>query len=125
MNANPSVNVVVFEVQLGDRLEKLVAEGPTRSADCVKRAWSIVGEMNGVLAKDVRRVYSEWQPSAEDLAFLEANFPQAAVTYSFKRPRADQWDQAMAQAGRTIEQAVGQGAALGSRPAKKWWQFWK
>jgi hypothetical protein len=125
MSANPSVNVVVFEVQVGDRLEKLVAEGPTRSADCVQRAWSIVGEMNGVLAKDVRRVYSEWQPSPEDLAFLGANFPQAAVTYSFKRPRADKWDQAMAQAGRTIQRATEKEAPSNSRPAKKWWQFWK
>jgi hypothetical protein len=125
MNANPSVNVVVFEVQVGDRLEKLVAEGPTRSADCVQRAWSIVGEMNGLLPTNVRRVYSEWQPSPEDLAFLEANFPLAAVSYSFKRPPADKWDQAMAQAGRTIGRGVGQAAASNSRSAKKWWQFWK
>jgi hypothetical protein len=124
MNADPSVNVVVFEVALRGRLEKLIGDAPTRSSDCVQRVWQALAAAHGAHPGDVRRVYSEWEPSAEDKAFMDATFPaETAVTYSFPRPSPDGWDQAMRDVADTIEKA-GQ-RRTEPQPRKSWWQFWK
>src|SRR5207302_199352 len=84
MNADPAVNVVVFEVAVGGRLEKLVGDGPTRVDDCVRAVWHALAAEHGVKPGDVRHLYSEWEPSAADKTFIDATFPSnLEVTYSF------------------------------------------
>jgi hypothetical protein len=96
MNADPEINVVVFEVQLGGQLQQLVGDGPTRATDCVKTAWLAVSAQCRASAANVCRVYSEWEPSPHDKAFIEATFPsEVQFTYSFARPTPDGWDRAM------------------------------
>jgi hypothetical protein len=124
MNADPSVNVVVFEIALAGRLEKLVGDGPTRADDCVQRVWKALAVQHGAYPSDVRRIYSEWDPSPEDKAFIDATFPaELKVTYSFSRPAPDGWDQAMREVAATIESAAKRRAD--PPPQKSWWQFWK
>jgi hypothetical protein len=119
MNEDPAVNVVVFEVVRDGESQKLVGDGPVRAADCVRQVWLTVRQQSGARAEDVRQVYSEWEPSAEDKAFLDATFPpQTQVTYSFARPPDDGWEQALAEAARSIHEAMQKKAAeeMLSRP---------
>jgi hypothetical protein len=107
MNADPSVNVVVFEVALHGRLERLVGDGATRSNNCIQMVWNKLAAEHGARADAVRRVYSEWEPSAEDKQFMDATFPaEVDVTYSFPRPAPDGWEQAMREVAATIEKAA-------------------
>ena len=106
MNDDPSMNFVVFELSRGGKLTRLQGAGPTRANDCVSRIWYEMQRASyGVQDQMVRRIYSEWQPSRDDLVFLAHHFPQAQVTYSFARPREDQWEQALDEAHRQIRQA--------------------
>jgi hypothetical protein len=121
MNADPTVNVVVFEIAVGDRLEKLVGDGPTRSDDCVRAVWHALIAKHGVRPQDVRRLYSEWEPSTADKAFIDATFStNLEVTYSFSRPAEGDWEQVMQQVARTIATA----GAEATKPHKPWWRFW-
>jgi hypothetical protein len=56
----------------------------------------------------VQRIYSEWEPSPEDKAFLDAAFPKhCQVTFSFRRPvTAAGWDEAMRHVEEQIQQAT-------------------
>jgi hypothetical protein len=123
MNVDPSTNVVVIEVAINGRLEKLVGSGPTRAENCVQSVWHALAAEHGAAPNAVRRVYSEWDPSADDKAFIDATFPDnVEVTYSFPRPTASDWDQAMRAAEATIAKA---GQKRTEPPRKAWWQFWK
>jgi len=123
MNADPSVNVVVFEVAINGRLEKLVGNGPTRSPNCVQLVWHALAAEHGAPSSAVRRLYSEWDPANEDKAFISATFPEELeLTYSFARPADGDWDQAMREVAATIEAA---GKKKNAAPTKSWWQFWK
>src|SRR4051812_2231846 len=96
MQIDPSVNVVVFQVRTDTGIRELVGQAPTRAADSVRQAWARVAEQNAVKAADVRQVYSEWEPSAEDKAFLDATFAaDVEVSFSFRRPPEDGWEQAI------------------------------
>jgi|ERR1043165_221146 hypothetical protein len=124
MNADPSVNVVVFEVSVNGSLEKLVGDGPTRADNCVQVVWKALATEHGVRPSGVRRIYSEWDPSVEDKAFIDATFgANVEVTYSFPRPSSNDWDRAMREVAATIE-AAGK-KQEDARPRKSWWQFWK
>jgi len=118
MDADVSVALVVFEVKLGAGLRTLIGQGPTRSAHAIELAWEACSAEHRIQPSDVRQVYSEWQPSPDDTAFLEATLPGVPVTYSFTRPEGDgnqDWEPALRAATVTVARSVG----------RKWWQFWK
>jgi hypothetical protein len=108
MSADASANVVVFEIEVGGRLEKRIGQGPTRSGDCIRRVWTDLSANEPLRPEGVRRIYSEWEPSAGDKAFLDATFPeQCQVTFSFARPAtAAGWDEAMRQVEEQIRRAT-------------------
>jgi hypothetical protein len=120
MSADPSANVVVFEVAVGGQLKKLVGNGPTRASDCVRQVWRTLSASNQLTPDTVRRLYSEWEPSDDDKAFISATFkPDLQVTFSFSRPPENGWDVAMREVGQTIATAVTKAKAK-----KPWWRFW-
>jgi hypothetical protein len=102
MNTDRSVNVVVIEVLLGRRLEKLLGEGPTKAADGIRRVWGQLAKEYDLKPEDIRRVYVQWEPSPEDRAFLATEFPAGVkVCYSFPRPHARRdWGEATPEFGR-------------------------
>jgi hypothetical protein len=108
MNADTSVNVVVFEVELEGRLEQRVGQGRTRADDCIRQVWADLNAKEPLRPEGVQRIYSEWEPSAEDKAFLDATFSeQCQVTFSFKRPATTAgWDEATRQVEEQIRQAT-------------------
>lgn len=103
MSTDPSTNMIAIEVR--GHSEPFVVSGPTRDEDCVQRAWYAVPVDHRSEGRNVTRIYSEWQPSAADAAFIERAFPEAAVTYSFERPGPDGWEAAFAEVRAVIEQA--------------------
>jgi len=103
MNVDPSTNLVVFEIK--GHGEPHVMSGRTRDEDCIRSAWLATPVTHCTAARKVSRIYSEWQPSVADAAFIQRTFPNAAVTYSFERPGPDGWDAAFAAAARTMAQA--------------------
>ena len=100
MTAAAEVNVVVFSFDVAGRLEQKIGHAPTRAGDCIRQIWADLSAKEALRPESVRRIYSEWEPSAEDLAFLEATFPKdCQLTFSFSRPAtAAGWDEAMRQA---------------------------
>jgi hypothetical protein len=141
VNTDSGVNVVVFEVLIGRRLETLPGEGPTRAADGLRRAWEQLAAGFGVRPVDVRRVYSQWEPTPDDRAFLAAEFPpRVKVSYSFRRPpsRRD-WGKGTPEFGRAVDEferasdelerassaaGVAEVGARRHRPRRPWWQYW-
>jgi hypothetical protein len=113
VNIDASLNVVVFEVEIDGKPEKRVGQGPTRADDCVRQIWADLCAKEPLKAEKVSRIYSEWEPSAEDLAYLEANFPEKCqVTFSFERPASpDGWDQALKKVEEQLRQAAMKRAA--------------
>ncbi len=106
MDINPAINHVVFEIDHKGTLKPSIGSGPTQAEDCVRQAWQQVVNETGASGHDVRRVYSEWEPSPGDLAFLEQLCPSAEITHSFERPRDGQWDAAFTEARRIILEAA-------------------
>src|SRR5262245_37796213 len=88
--------MIVFEVD--GHSEPFTASVPTQDDDGVKRAWFSTPLDHRSDGRNVTRIYSEWQPSAADVEFIERAFPEAEVTYSFDRPGPDGWEAAFAQA---------------------------
>jgi hypothetical protein len=128
------MNVVVFEVLIDRRLEKLLGEGPTKAADCIRAIWEELAATFGVRPADVRRAYSQWEPTPEDRAFFASEFPPPVeLTYSFRRPptRGD-WGEATAEFERSVQEfeklrfATGAKRACRRRGASRrpWWQYW-
>jgi hypothetical protein len=107
MNVDATINVVVFAVEIAGQLEKRAGQGPTRAADCIRQIWTDLCARESLRPDGVRQIYSEWEPSPEDTAFLDATFPkQCQVSFSFKRPAsADGWDEAIRRAEEQIQQA--------------------
>lgn len=107
MEVNASVNVVVFEVEHQGKLDKFVGQGPTRADDCVRQVWLELSAREGLRAEGVKRIYSEWEPSEQDKAFLDATFPaEVEVMFSFARPAADGWDEALQEVETQIRDAM-------------------
>jgi hypothetical protein len=134
VNTDSSVNVVVFEVLIGRRLEKLLGEGPTKAADGIRLVWGELAAGFGVRPGDVRRVYAQWEPTPADRAFLAATFPPAVkVSYSFRRPAAGRdWGEGTPEFAREVEEfervysatGVAEVGAQRRRPRRPWWQYW-
>ena len=108
MDANPQVNVVVFEVQIDGERKEMVSSAPTQQTDCVRVAWEAIRKEHDVKEEDVRQIYSEWQPSAEDCEFMDTTFPPLTeVTYSFERPATpDGWAEAFEKVGKIIRDSL-------------------
>ena len=107
---------MAFEPAVDGRLETFIGEGPTRSAHSIELAGEAVASEGHLPPASVRQVYSEWEPSDEDQAFVEREFPQAVTSYTFARPAADDeagWERALQQAAATVERSL----------RRKWWQF--
>ncbi|MDA7417936.1 hypothetical protein PGB34_16345 [Xenophilus arseniciresistens] len=102
MNTDPSTNVVVFEVRRPEGLMTFPAAGRAEDDSCVQRAWASLSARENTAPIDVTRIYSEWQPSASDMSFLEASFPKATLSYSFERPEPDGWPAAFKRVAQEI-----------------------
>jgi len=105
VDTDVSRNVVVFQLKRRLKQTHAIADGPTRSDDCVRQAWAKVQAENGAEAKHVSALHSEWEPSENDLAFIHKEFPKAKFTYNFRRPGPDGWEAAFAAARHAMAQA--------------------
>lgn len=141
MNTDSSTNVVVFEVLIGGRLQQLLGECSTRAADGVREVWGVLATSFNLRPADVRRVYSQWEPTTEDRAFL-ATVLQAAVkvSYSFRRPLARRdWGKPTPKFARVVDKferscgdyelasssaGVAEGGSRPQRSRRSWWQYW-
>ena len=103
MNTDPSENVVVFD--LGGP-QPYMSTVPTRAENGIEQAWFALPIDHQADAGRVRRIYSEWQPSATDEQFILRTFPRIEVAYTFTRPDPDGWDAAFAEARRVMAQAI-------------------
>jgi hypothetical protein len=109
MNTDPKVNCVVFEVKRLWKKETFVEEALTQADDGIMMAWRAVQSKTGARPSQVRRIFSEWEPSAEDMVFISDTFPRAEVSYSFSRPSADGWEEAFQEVSRALQaEAAGQ-----------------
>jgi hypothetical protein len=142
MNTNYGVNVVLFEVEVGRRLEKVLGECSTRDAGGLRKVWGELAAGWNLRPAAVRRVYCQWEPTPDDRAFLAAVFPPAVrVNYSFRRPpaRGDWGNKTTEEFGRAVdeferaweerERASSSTGVLAAesrprRPRRPWWQYW-
>jgi len=105
-NNDPAINHIVFEVNTPEGTETKVQPVDTRNENGIEIAWREL-EKQGTAAAEVLRIYSEWEASASDLAFVKGTFKAGIDTsYSFPRPDdEDEWDAALAKAAESIEAA--------------------
>ncbi|MFB9185764.1 hypothetical protein ACFFX1_47225 [Dactylosporangium sucinum] len=103
MDKDPSSNLVAFRLAGVER--PAIGQGRTRDDDAVRQAWREVQRAHRATGAQVVELYSEWEPSAADLAFIEHEFPEARLTYSFDRPRDGDWDAAFADAHQAMAKA--------------------
>jgi hypothetical protein len=115
VDTDVSRNVVVFQLKRWRKESHAIADGPTRADDCVQQAWAQVRAENNAEAKHVSALHSEWEPSANDLAFIRKHFPKATFTYNFRRPGPDGWEAAFAAARQVIAEAGASKAKQGMR----------
>lgn len=107
MDVDPSRNTVVFEFEQGPSTDTAAAQAPTRAEDGVEQAWQTAAAERRIQASQVRRVYSEWEPTSRDAAFIKQHFPTAEVTFSFARPDTEEgWEQAIAEAQEAMRKAM-------------------
>ena len=107
MDADPSKNTVVFEFKRWLSKDTAIAQAPTRLDDGIERAWQLASAEKRIQASQVRRIFSEWEPTHRDAAFIRQTFPKAEVTFSFSRPdSAEGWENAFAEAQRTMMNAM-------------------
>lgn len=101
---DPRQNHVTFHLRTAGKARTLQGVGPTRAVDCLSAIWQVLARETGAEAGEVYEIYSEWEPADEDMSFLDRTFPEdAQLGYTFKRPRADGWEQAFAVASKVIE----------------------
>lgn len=108
MNADPTINTTVFEVKRFLKKETFLEQSPTQANDGVRTAWRAVQGKTNARPAQVRRIYSEWEPSKEDAAFIASTFPGAEFSYSFSRPTDDAWEEAFRDASRAMQAASGE-----------------
>lgn len=106
MPADMSRNMVVFELDRNGTLDRVIGQGPTTAPDSVRVAWGEVQAKHHAKEQEVRRIYSEWELSADDEQFVADHFPDAEITYSFTRPADGNWAMALDDARRQTEQAM-------------------
>jgi hypothetical protein len=115
MQADPAMSVVVFQLASPEGPIERATHGPAQDDDFLAKAWATIAQRDGAQPGDVRRVYSEWEPSDADKAFLDATFPIGAdLTFTFRRPQtAEGWPAALAEAQATIQSALDAAPAVG------------
>jgi hypothetical protein len=115
MQADPAMSVVVFQLASPEGPVERASNGAAQHDDFVRRAWQAVAEEHGAKAEDVRQVYSEWEPSEADKAFLDTTFPSGVgLSFSFRRPATtEEWPAALAEAEATIREALAAAPAPG------------
>jgi hypothetical protein len=118
VDADPSRNLVVFELRRGGG-QRALAEVPTRDDDGLRQAWERVRHEHGATAAEVSSLYSEWEPSADDVRFVRETFAGADMSYTFERPGPDGWGTALEGARHAMVEAAnrqaGEAAAEGMR----------
>ncbi len=106
MDANPEINMIVFEYGTGDNADHLMGRGPTRAEDCLQGVWRAIESQAVIEPHSVTRIYSEWQLSDSDAEFATKTFPNAEFSASFSRPEnPDDWRVALDAARRTMLKA--------------------
>ncbi|OWK45763.1 hypothetical protein [Fimbriiglobus ruber] len=135
MNTDSGVNVIVFEVLISRRLQPMLGECSTRVTDGLRKVWGELAAGFDLRPANVRRVYSQWEPTPEDRAFLASEFPPAVrVSYSFRRPPCRrEWGRPTEEFVRAVdaferaleehERAANGGAKVGAQ-GRPWWQYW-
>ncbi len=99
---DPNHNHVTFHLVIDGVESEASGVGPARAVDCVAAIWGVISEERGLDPEDVRQIYSEWEPSPEDLDFLDRTFPEdAELAFTFKRPKGN-WDAAIKAAAKVI-----------------------
>lgn len=103
-------NSVVFEYRQGDseNIKQIKGKTETRSTDGIQELWE--AKNPEVAPESITRILTEWQPGAEDSAFITSTFPTARVKYQFARPETEEGWASARQA------AAGDKALLGSFP---------
>lgn len=100
---DPTHNHVTFHLVIDGVETEASGVGPARAVDCVAAIWGVVSEERGFDPDDVRQIYSEWEPSQDDLDFLDRTFPEdAELAFTFKRPPNANWDAAIKAAAKVI-----------------------
>jgi hypothetical protein len=102
VDVDARTNVVVFRLDSG---ETAVGHAPTLAQDGVRAAWDSARRELAARPGSVVGLHTEWEPSAADAAFIEATFPEAAVTFNFGRPDPEGWAEALASAEATMRDA--------------------
>jgi hypothetical protein len=106
MSSDPTMNVIVFAIKRQGKEDTIANQVRTQAPDGVKTAWAKARQSHGVEARDVHEIYSEWEPSQEDEAFIDQHFPNVKVSYSFKRPADGNWAKAFAEVRGIIEASL-------------------
>ena len=106
MNSDPAINCIVFESQQGDDLVRATGQANTKDVHCIRTVWSQIQKEIATREDQVRRIYAEWEPSEQDKDFIKTTFGNAQLTYSFKRPKDGQWDEAMKSAEKKMRQTA-------------------
>jgi hypothetical protein len=106
MSSDPTSNVIVFAIERQGKKENIVNQVRTQAVDGIETAWAKARQSHGVQVRDVKEIYSEWQPSKEDEAFITRLFPKVKVSYSFDRPTDGNWAQVFAEVQRIIEASL-------------------
>ncbi|MBX7223466.1 MAG: hypothetical protein K1Y36_26365 [Blastocatellia bacterium] len=108
MNLDPSTNHVVFVFEHSGKQETVIGSAPTKAANSIEQAWVEAQRKSGLAPRQVKEIYSEWEPTEADSQFILATFPPVAVSYSFPRPQDDKWEEAFALALQQMEEAARQ-----------------
>ena len=112
MDLDPRTNVVAF--QLNNSADGIaIGRAPTVAEDGVRQAWEGVRRADGAAPESVVALHSEWEPTPTDLAFIEATFPDAAVTFNFGRPDPGGWEEAFTAAQARMAEAAPHPADVG------------
>lgn len=106
MNSDPAINCVVFESLQDDNLVRSVGQGSTKDPNCVRTVWQQIQKEAVIREDQVRRIYVEWEPAQEDKDFIKTSFTKAQLSFSFKRPKDGQWDEAMKAAEKQMQQTA-------------------
>ncbi|MCI0638953.1 MAG: hypothetical protein L0Y70_07745 [Gemmataceae bacterium] len=77
-------NVVMFEVEIDGALRHFLGAARTPGEDAVRTVWEELRK-HGIAGAQVRRIYSERQPSPETETFIAETFLGAAAGWKYPR----------------------------------------
>ena len=98
----------------------MAGHAPTRAHSGVEQVWLALLEQWALEPESVRQIYSQWEPSEGDRAFLKTWFTADMVlSWTFARP-TDQSEAGWRQALEEVAAALAQ-----TEPRRSWWRFWE